>query len=788
MCAGGLGGSRRGTPLLRGVDASWLESTWAPGNVDRLCRCYGQVRGSCEKDCASSRGSQIGVPCILHWNYSVHQLGSRTVARELDGLSARLQSEIEALPPELQQFVLDGLAATRDSAPVTEAALPPPPTVDDRELARAVLYPRRDLHDDPLDDAEQAEFDALVATASGDLSQRSAVYNQQVVMLTLTEAAQRLQMSAKEVRRLIRSGRLHAFRMSRTVRVRSDLVWALLHRPDLDTGYLRKGPAYRPTCDVHDPFEGVPIDDVAATLRVRPHTLRCWARRQRASGGDLWTHAGRGGSAVVMSATLSLHRIPFDESRLRFVSRADTQRLSRAEKRQFEERMRLVTGTVAPKHVRRTYRLRDPESGQLLHTLAEAAEMMGLTVSGARKAIARAGIPAQILGGVARVRHDDLDYLLTSRERAARPNPRVLPRKVISERPLIPVAEAATRLGVTVRTLRRWIAAKKIVGVIRDSVLWVRSADLRAHGTATAERVQRRQQERASNQQIAARGATLTDSHMTTFVKWLYASDPTIDLKLAIHNRSSAAELAGCRPSTIEALVSEGLIPAQRQGRDLRIRTVDLVAAGVFSAKVTRMCPHLRLDSVKARRNVVSEFLSFEQTAAALERPVSEIRRLVSAGVLRGVKFGRVHRLHESEVTGPGLARFNEIAPPYPPLKYRRSFSDVTVNEAANDLGLSERSVLRWVRKGALLGAYATREKWKQSPTGAWVKTRVPVNRNGALISGRSVAAARRLRQARDLLPRDVIEVTDTELVSGTLPELQPWQEFVLVEQRVYAA
>jgi hypothetical protein len=41
----------------------------------------------------------------------------------------------------------------------------------------------------------------------------------------------------------------------------------------------------------------------------------------------------------------------------------------------------------------------------------------------------------------------------------------------------------------------------------------------------------------------------------------------------------------------IENLVCEGLIPAQRCGRDLRIRTVDLMGAGVFSAKVARMCP-----------------------------------------------------------------------------------------------------------------------------------------------------------------------------------------------------
>ncbi|MEX3756467.1 helix-turn-helix domain-containing protein [Mycobacteroides abscessus] len=702
------------------------------------------------------------------------------MALDLEGVPPQWRERIASLPVEQQEIMLRGMAAVF-KAPA-EPKLPEPPSVDDRDLLRQALYPRRDLADEPLSAREQAEFDALVATPGGESTAAPGVYNQPVKMLTVGEVAQALGISSTGVRRLIKSRRLPAFTMFKTVRVRSDLVWALQNRPDLTPGLIGDGPAYRPNHCAMDPFKGVPVEQVAAQLRVHPQTLRRWDRHYRNNEIKMWSHAGRGEEAAVMSKTLSLHHIPFEKSQLRFVSRLDMHGASPEVKRTIADALRRIDrAPVRPDQVRRNQRLSDAATGQRLFTYPEVAAFLHLTPSGARKAIMSAGIPVQILGGVARVRYDDMVHLmLTRHNKALRKNQPRRPAVKPDIPQLIPIADAANRMGVTVRTVRRWIAAKKIVGVIRDEALWIRVADLQAHGERD-ELSARRDRRRDQASETVARGATLTSGHFASFLHWLRYTSPEVDLHDALHTRSSAAELGGCRPVVIENLVREGLIPAQRHGRELRIRTMDLYAAAVFSAKVARMCPKFKPKDVRERHSVVGEYLSFEQAAARLKRPVSEVRRLVADKALLTVRFGQVHRLHVSEIEGPGLVRFKKIAEPYPPLKYHRSFSQMTVNEAADELGLSERTVLRWVRSGALLGAYASRKKWRWNSYGVPVKVDVPTNRGGALLSARTVIAARRLRQVRGLQPRDLIEVTRGQLSAGNYPELKPWQEFMLV-------
>jgi hypothetical protein len=51
------------------------------------------------------------------------------------------------------------------------------------------------------------------------------------------------------------------------------------------------------------------------------------------------------------------------------------------------------------------------------------------------------------------------------------------------------------------------------------------------------------------------------------------------------------------------------------------------------------------------------------------------------------------------------------------------------------------------------------------------------------LVSERTVRTARRLRQVRGLQPRDVLAVTPDQLREGQAPELQPWQQFQLVNE-----
>jgi hypothetical protein len=87
------------------------------------------------------------------------------------------------------------------------------------------------------------------------------------------------------------------------------------------------------------------------------------------------------------------------------------------------------------------------------------------------------------------------------------------------------------------------------------------------------------------------------------------------------------------------------------------------------------------------------------------------------------------------------------------------------------------------VIKGALTAVEAARIKWRRTENGSYRKLPVPVNHGGFLVSERSVRTARRLRQVRGLQPRDVVAVTPNQLRDGQAPELQPWQQFQLVNE-----
>lgn len=698
---------------------------------------------------------------------------------------AQVPADLFEWPLERQQMYVQMMAHMRegfraqDEAADARRELPQPPKADSRRLAYSSLYGDRDLLERPLTDEERFEFEALVAQATAGET-RLPVYNQPVTLLTLSETAEQLGISVTGVRRLIRAHRLHMIRLGRTVRVRSDLVWALIHRPDLEAGVYTMGPAYRYTCESDAQHLGVPVDEVARMFRVHPRTVFRWADRGRATG--MMRIIGHGDEAMVTARALSSIRVPFQSEQLRPVHPDGLRGFSREAKRAAAEVERRTRDHIDFSEARRTDILIEGISGARLYTYPEIARMLNISVSGARKAVARAGISHSIIGGAARVHGDDVMYLWRSRMEGYNRR-HGIDEHIPDPRPsLLPLSEVAAKLGVTVRTVRRRIAAGALKGVIRSGKLWVRRADMVIYTDGAGRAEQVRIEKAKAKKRDERRGADLELEHIIAFLKWAKWDSPEVDTNLLLHTRASAANYAQCRQTVIEQLVREGLIPARRSGRDLQIRLVDLVAAGVFSAKVARMCPGLRIEDEHARHNVRSEFLSFEQVAEVVERPVSEVRRLVEAGVLRGVKFGRVHRLHMSEVSGPGLAMFKEIAPPYEKLKYRRMRWEMTVNEAANELGLSERSVVRWMRKGALLGYYAVRQKNKQLPSGIWAKVDVPVNRNGMLLQRKHVLAARRLRQARGMLPRDVIEVTQERVDSGNLPELQPWQEFRIVE------
>lgn len=699
----------------------------------------------------------------------------------------RVPPEVWDMAPDTRDFVLDGLlgvwaydAAHPEPDPYPE--LPPPLEVDPATVARATVF-RQGYNDQstPLKPELQAEIDALVGTTSPTPELGGAVYNQPIQMLTLSEAAEVLQISATSVRRLMRCRRLHGFIMGSTVRVRSDLVWALRHRPDLPAlvGVAEKGPAYRPTPEIYDEMLGLPLADVAAILRVSIATLRRWNRR----APKWFPIMGRGQSAVIPSGLASSLNLPYTVDQLRRIEiSALVSGLPRSSKRAIAEHRRRMAATIAPEQVRRTDTVIDSATHQTLWTLAEIAKLLSLTVSGARKAVAAAGIPHQISGGVARVRNDDVMALVVNRGQRGSHHRVPKGTKPPPEPTHLPITVAARRIGVTVRTLRRWIAARKVEAITRDEQLWLRDADVkelaRERGRAGEVREERDWQHYCDSR----RGATLTGDHVINYMRWMEKLHPEVEFRDAILNRAAAAKVAGCRPSMIEQLVGEGLIPARRESRELFVRHCDLIAAGVFSTKVARMCPNLYVADPNTRRDITCDYLSIDFAASFLKRPTSEIRQLIREKSLRSVKFGSAHQIHVSEVSGPGYWNFMKVARPFRPLKFSHPQSQVTVNEAANRLEVSERTVLRWVGKGALLGGFATRKKWKFLPTGAWMKVDVPTNRGGGVINRDHVEAARRLRQINGKIPPDPVRITMAAARAGNLPQVQPWQQYVIVE------
>lgn len=705
-------------------------------------------------------------------------------------LSEAMWEHVANLDENTRRFVLESMGAMQ--ADETLAAqqrpqLPTPPDIDDHDLLMGSLYGRRDASSKPLSVVERFEFDAMLGTPGRDPEGRKPVYNQPVTMLTLTEAAERLGVSLSTVRRLVRSYKLPALHLFKNVRVRSDVVWAYLHRPDLlEESAVREGLPFRRTSTVNNAEHGVPVSTVAEILRVHPQTLLRWERFDRRYGAlRTLPVVGHGSAKALSTERLQSYRIPFTDNQVVSLRHLDLRGVTRAGKRLLRDLIHEQEGIPADQ-VRRHHAVRDSASGQMLYRMPEVAALLGLTLSGARKLTARAGIPAVRLGGVLRVRHDDVFALAYERERE-RHIRQGMPVSQETNPHLVSLADAARKIGITTRTLRRWMAAKKIVGVTRAGKLWVRGSDLRAHIQNTAEKKARAGHERRVEQQAAKRGAVLTDAHVTNYIDWVHyvftaEQRAEIDMQSLVLSRVNAAEFAGCRPSIIEQLVVEGLIPAVRNGRFLAIRQVDLIAAGVFSAKVARMCPNLRMTDLRQRREVYGEYLTFEQAAADLKRPVSEVRYLVAQERLASVRFGRIHRLHLSELQGPALKRFYKDAPEYRELKVRRQLDELTINEAANELGVSQRTVLRWLHGSVLVGCLATREKVRYVPGVGWGRFAVRTNRGGMVVDRRSVQAMRRLRQVRGLLPRDVIKVTQQQWDAGKLPELQPWQEFRLRE------
>ena len=221
-----------------------------------------------------------------------------------------------------------------------------------------------------------------------------------------------------------------------------------------------------------------------------------------------------------------------------------------------------------------------------------------------------------------------------------------------------------------------------------------------------------------------------------------------------------------------------GLIPAMRNGRDVRIRDADLYAAAVFSPKVARLCPNLAPRDDEQRRLFTADYLTLDFAARFLKRPLSNIRSLIRAGHLHSVHFGSVHRIHASEVVGLGRRYLEIDAGRYATLKYKRFSGELTVAEAADRLHVSERTVQRWYRDGTLVGGPAARTKTKERPDGWWMQVSVPINRGGLLLLERHVEAARRARQVSGKVPRDPVTVTRAQVRGGALPQLLPWEQF----------
>ncbi|BBX87957.1 helix-turn-helix domain-containing protein [Mycolicibacterium aubagnense] len=706
----------------------------------------------------------------------------------LQDVPERLRAQYAAMPPHLQATALAMLARTRDARQQRERerkiVLPAAPMIDERDLVMSVLSRSCDeMVDGATALHQRREIDAQLGIPHQDRDMYPHAHNQQVKMLTLSEAAAILDISESAVRRLIRGRGLPSVRFYRTVRVRSDHVWAVRNRMaaghPLSSRELvrhRRGEVYR----------GVPLEEVAATLRVHPHTAWRWWRRYAnnaepdAPVTDLpWRVVGRRDSALVPEDVLAAWEVPYNPASLQLIRFTDVHRLSARERRLIGEVHRREN--VRPNQVRRTDKVRDAVSRTRLYTMAEAALMMNMTASGVRKAIERAGISTSMLCGQRRVRHDDLFQLINQRSRKINQRLRPWFTPDYGDDPaMVPLAEAAERIGVTVRTLRRRGAVGKIELVTSDGQLFMRRHEVHAAIADSAQRAHRSDERRTPS------SASLSQAHVDSFVAWARWRYPDMDPAAALYTRARAAAHAGCRPSVIDALVHEGLIPARRAGRDFQIRLVDLIAAGVFSAKVARMCPRLQVSDPQRRRSIEAEFLTFDQAARPLQRPASEVRYLARIGTLNAVRFGAgAHRLHESEVFGPARARFDEQARPYSMYTPMRHMGfGHTVNDAAALIGVSERTVLRMISRGALQAVDATKLKWRRGESGILMKQPVRVNHGGLLVSDRSVAAARRLRQMRGELPKDDVPITVEHVRGGTGPQLQPWQRYMLVDDR----
>lgn len=707
----------------------------------------------------------------------------------LEDVPERLRAKFAELSPEALESALASLARVRErqqqERELQKIVVPDPPAVDEREMVTAHLH--GEVHSSQgLSAAQLFEVDSQLGHPRRDRTLHPDAYNQPVRMLTLSEAAETIGVSTSTAWRMTRNRGLPSVRFFKTVRVRSDHAWAVRNRRA--AGYpLGDGrDLLAPQRGATD--RGVPIDEVAATLRVHPHTLWRWWRFYAAAAAPgqpitslHWRCAGRRESAVIPEDLLATWQVPYNKSSLRPIRLTDVIKVP-APARVKVDRVTRNNQQVAPDQVRRTDRVRDAISHQWLYTLPEASEQLGMTVSGASKAIARAGIATMRLGGVLRVRQDDVTHLALRRAAKADRQQRPWSRPVADPDPdMVPLSDAAERIGVTVRTLRRRAAAGKISLVTSGGELLMRRHEVQA----AAHREQSRKASAGAPRPGSSRGATLTDTHIENFTQWVAWRYPDINISAGLHTRASAAEIAGCRPSVIEELVVQGLIPAKRDGRDLQIRLVDLVASGVFSAKVARMCPKLQVSDITERRNIESEYLTFDEASRHVDRTTAEVRYLVAVGTLKSVRFGKgTHRIHVSEVTGPAIARLRDNARPYRPLNRVRPLGwGYTVNDAAHHLGVSERTVQRMIRKGALLATEATRDKWCRTDSGVMLKMPVPVNNGGLLLSERSVRSARRLRQVRDELPRDDVPVTPQQLRDGTAQPLQPWQRYRLFDE-----
>ncbi|GAS94827.1 DNA binding, excisionase family domain protein [Mycolicibacterium canariasense] len=695
-------------------------------------------------------------------------------------------------PPHWQQEILRQLQASRRHQEAEaqrwreqELPTPPdPPRATALEAAASMFgqpwHPGIQLH--PLPAQQQAELEAAALRAGGVRQIDGPVYSQQVRMLTIAEAATALGTSASGVRRLISGGRLPKVTFGRTVRVRSDLVWALTHRPDLKFGadvYFRTDTAaYRPTAPAVDSDLGVPLAEVAKTMRVSEETVRRWSRQ------DPFTLpiVGRGPHALIKASLLATHTVPFKSSQLQLIDFAKialAKRKTPEAKRAYLNALRVMAPAITPDQVRRTDEVFDTAAGNALWPMSKVAETLRLSLSGARKRVAAAGIRTQVIGGVARVRADDVMHLIYLRQELyakQQGRPPVDP----DDPNHIDLPTAAGRLGVTVRTLRRWIAAKRIEAITRADKLWVRADDVVALRRTLRIDKHNDRVAKAHAEAAPKRGAALTAEHMNNYMAWL---EETMKLERPsewIHTRRAAALLAGCRKSTIETLVREGLIPAMRDGHELRIRHGDLYAAGVFSARVARLCPNLRPSGADHGRAITRDFLALDFAARFLNRPLSQVKQLIRARKLHSVHFGTVHRIHASELLGLGRQKLEYAAGHYPRLRVDRWDGVLTVGEAADRLQVSERTVQRWYRRGALAGGPATKPKWKQFPNGAWIEIGVPINRGGLLLLDRHVEAARRARQVEGKVPRDPVPVTASQVRSEHLPQLMPWQQFAV--------